>query len=64
MLRLRVVTTNDNIEALKFYQKRGFKFTNIHQNAMMKLRQCKSQLPTAGVNGIPLRDVIELETAL
>jgi GNAT superfamily N-acetyltransferase len=63
-LRLRVFTTNDNMEALKLYQKRGFKITNIHRNAMTKVRQYKPQLPTVGANGIPLRDMIELETAL
>lgn len=62
-LRLRVFTTNDNVEALKFYEKRGF-ITTIHRNAMTKVRQYKPQLLTVGANGIPLRDMIELEVAL
>jgi DNA-3-methyladenine glycosylase I len=59
--RLLVYTTNDNLDALRFYQRRGFEIVAVHRNAMSKIRQVKPQVPLVGANGIPLRDMIELE---
>jgi len=54
-----LMTTNDNIHALRFYQKRGFVFTAIRINEMEKQRKLKP-IPLLGNDGIPLRDEIEL----
>lgn len=62
--RLWLVTTNDNLPALRFYQKRGFKLVAVHCNALEKSRQLKPSLPLNGLDGIPLRDEIELEMVL
>ncbi len=62
--RIRVFTTNDNLDARRFYEKRGFRIAAMHRDAMAKVRRYKPQLPTIGANGIPLRDMIELEMAL
>ena len=62
--RLFLVTTNDNTHALHFYQKRGFIIAAIHINAIEKARRLKPEIPLAGVDGIPLRDEIELEMLL
>jgi ribosomal protein S18 acetylase RimI-like enzyme len=62
--RLRVITTNDNIEALRFYQKRGFRLTAVHRNALELTRRIKPEIPLIGMHGIPLRDEIELEMPL
>ena len=62
--RLRVFTSNDNVEALGFYEKRGFRIKAVHENAMAEVRRYKPRLPTVGANGVPLRDMIELEMAL
>lgn len=59
--RLWLVTTNDNLNALGFYQTRGFRLTAIHRNAMDRVRQLKPDVPRIGLAGIPLRDMIELE---
>jgi len=59
--RLWLVTTNDNLHALGFYQKRGFLLVKIHRNAVEKSRQLKPLIPLYGMNGIPIRDEIELE---
>ncbi len=62
--RLWLVTTNDNLEALRFYQKRGFLLVAVHRNALERSRQPKPEIPLVGLHGIPLRDEIELELPL
>jgi len=62
--RLWLITTNDNLHALGFYQKRGFVLVAVHRNAMQVTRQLKPLIPLIGDNGIPLRDEIELEIML
>ncbi len=62
--RLWLVTTNDNLDALRFYQKRGFRLVAIRPNALEESRRIKPQIPLIGNDGIPLRDEIELEMRL
>lgn len=62
--RVFLVTTNDNLNALGFYQKRGFELVKIHRNAMEETRKLKPTIPIIGQNRIPLRDEIELEMML
>ena len=63
--RLWVVTTNDNVEALRFYQRRGFRLSQIRAGAVDRSRQAlKPEIPWTGAHGIPLRDELELEMAL
>mgnify|MGYP003818227613 CR=1 FL=1 len=62
--RLWLITTNDNLPALRFYQRRGFTLVAIHRNALAHSRQIKPEIPLIGLNGIPLRDEIELEMIL
>ena len=62
--RLWLITTNDNLHALGFYQKRGFVLAAVHPNAIAKSRELKHGIPMTGMNGIPLRDEIELEMTL
>lgn len=62
--RLWLITTNDNLNALKFYQKNGFHLVKIYPNAITKSRKIKPQIPEIGENEIPLRDEIELEITL
>lgn len=58
--RLRVTTTNDNISALAFYQKRGFKLERVRVDAIDEVRRLKPGIPLLGANGIPIRDEIDL----
>jgi ribosomal protein S18 acetylase RimI-like enzyme len=58
---LWLVTTNDNLNALHFYQKRGFELVAVHINALERSRELKPEIPKIGIDGIPLRDEIELE---
>jgi ribosomal protein S18 acetylase RimI-like enzyme len=62
--RLWLVTTNDNTHALRFYQKRGFHIAAVHRNALLRSRELKPEIPLAGMDGIPIRDEIELEIVL
>jgi N-acetylglutamate synthase-like GNAT family acetyltransferase len=62
--RLFLITTNDNLNALGFYQKRGFKLVAIYPGAVNASRKIKPGIPLVGMNGIPLRDEIELEIRL
>ncbi len=62
--RIKVITTNDNLNALKFYQKHGFELVKIHRNAVDVARKLKPSIPLIGNDGIPLKHEIELEHML
>jgi ribosomal protein S18 acetylase RimI-like enzyme len=62
--RLYLITTNDNLNALGFYQKRGFQIAAIYRGAVNESRKLKPTIPLMGYNNIPLRDEIELEIKL
>lgn len=55
-----VVTTNDNLSALRFYQRRSFVITQVRLNAMEAARRLKPEIPLVGNDGIPIRDEFEL----
>lgn len=62
--RLWLIITNDNLHALRFYQKRGFRLVAVHAGALIEARKLKPQIPLVGLHGIPLYDEIELELNL
>jgi GNAT superfamily N-acetyltransferase len=62
--RIWLITTNDNINALRFYQRRGYLLVAVHRNAIEISRQFKPQIPLIGNEGIPVRDEIEFEKRL
>ncbi len=62
--RLYLVTTNDNIRALRFYQMHGFTICAVRLNVMDESRKIKPQISLTGEDGIPIRDEIELEMKL
>lgn len=57
---VRVITTNDNVDALRFYQSRGFVIRAVRVNAMEAARKLKPEIPPTGLYGLPIRDEIEL----
>ena len=57
---LLVVTTNNNVRALGFYQRRGFALTALRRGAVEKSRRIKPEIPELGLNDIPIRDELEL----
>jgi GNAT superfamily N-acetyltransferase len=58
---LRVTTTNDNLNALRFYQRRGFRMTEVRPGAVDRARSQKPSIPLVGEFGIPIHDEIDLE---
>ncbi len=62
--RLWLITTNDNLHAIRFYQKRGFHLRAVFPNALAYSRQIKPSIPELGLEGIPLRDELEFELFL
>ncbi len=62
--RLWLITTNDNLHALRFYQKRGFALVAVHRNAVDAARQLKPSIPLIGDDQIAIHDEIELEKML
>lgn len=62
---LWLITTNDNVDALRFYQRRGFRLAALHAGAVDDSRaRLKPEIPELGDHGIPLRDELELERRL
>ncbi len=62
--RMYLSTTNDNMNALRFYQKRGFRLCALRPGAVMESRKLKPAIPLVGFEGIPIRDELELEKDL
>lgn len=62
--RLSLITTNDNLQAMKFYQKRGYRIVQVIPNAVNKARKLKPTIPFIGNDGIPLNDELKLEKVL
>ena len=60
--RLWLITTNDNLPAVRFYQRHGFLMVAIHRDSVTRARrEIKPEIPATGVDEIPMRDEIELE---
>ncbi|HJP66575.1 MAG TPA: GNAT family N-acetyltransferase [Actinomycetota bacterium] len=62
--RMWLMTTNDNLDALRFYQRRGFQLVAVHPEAVERARDMKPEIPAIGRYGIPVRDELELELEL
>lgn len=62
--KIVVITTNDNINAIRFYQKRGFDMAHLFRNALDISRKLKPEIPLIGENDIPLRHEIEFELTI
>jgi GNAT superfamily N-acetyltransferase len=62
--RIWLITTNDNLQALRFFQRREYVIAAVYRDELKKSRQLKPQIPLVGKDGIPIRDEIELEKIL
>lgn len=62
--RLSLITTNDNLRALSFYQRRGWRLARIIPGAVDAARLHKPSIPVIGEHGIPLHDEIVLSKAI
>jgi ribosomal protein S18 acetylase RimI-like enzyme len=60
--RLWLLTTNDNVDALRFYQRRGFRLAEVRPGGVDESRaRLKPEIPETGEYGIPIRDELILE---
>lgn len=62
--KIWLITTNDNLKAISFYQKRGFHLIKVYPGTIEKYRLIKKEIPLTGDNGIPIRDELEFELIL
>lgn len=63
--RVWLTSTNDNLDALRFYQRRGFRLARLRPGAMDEARvNLKPELPEIGSHGIPMRDELDLELSI
>jgi ribosomal protein S18 acetylase RimI-like enzyme len=62
--RVWLITTNDNLHALGFYQRRGFELAALHRDAIAHTRRLKPSISLMGMDRIPIRDELELEYRL
>jgi ribosomal protein S18 acetylase RimI-like enzyme len=59
-----LVTTNDNLDALRLYQRHGYRLAELRPDAIATSRLAKPSIPATGAYGIPLRDELVLERRL
>jgi DNA-3-methyladenine glycosylase I len=59
--RAWLITMNDNLDAIRFYQRRGWDWVAFHRDAAAETRRLKPELPELGDHGIPLRHELEFE---
>jgi GNAT superfamily N-acetyltransferase len=62
--RLWLITTNDNLHALRFYQRLGWDLVALHRGAVDETRRLRPEIPHVGLDGIALRHELELELPL
>lgn len=59
--RLWLITSNDNVNAIRFYQRRGMRLLAVHRDAIDEARRIKPSIPLVGEHGIPIHDELEFE---
>jgi GNAT superfamily N-acetyltransferase len=57
---LSVMTTNDNLPALRLYQHAGLRLAELRPGAVDRARTLKPSIPVTGHDGIPIRDELDL----
>src|SRR5574341_567227 len=62
--RAWLVTTNDNTQAIRFYQQQGWELVAFHRDAREESRKLKKKIPAIGNDGIPIRHELEFEFRL
>jgi ribosomal protein S18 acetylase RimI-like enzyme len=62
--RVQLVTTNNNLTALAFYQKRGFRLVGLVPGAIDEARKLKPTISSIDSQGLPIRDELQLELPL
>ncbi len=58
---IHLMTTNDNLNAIRFYQRRGFRIIKVNVGAIDEARKIKPSIPLIGNFGIAIHDEIVME---
>lgn len=59
-----IITTNDNLRAVAFYVRHGYRIVRIELDGVERVRKIKPDVPLVGNEGLPLRDMFELKKDL
>lgn len=59
--RVFLTTTNDNLRAIGFYQRLGFRMVAINLGVVDEARKTKPSIPLTGERGVPIHDEIVME---
>jgi len=59
--RAWLVTTNDNTDAIAFYEAMGWQHIDTYQGAVRQARAIKPSIPDVGANGVAIEDELEFE---
>jgi ribosomal protein S18 acetylase RimI-like enzyme len=59
--RVWLITTNDNVRAIAFYQRFGMDLCALHRNAVERARRLKDSIPFHDAHGVPIRHELEFE---
>ncbi|SNY52505.1 GNAT family N-acetyltransferase [Paractinoplanes atraurantiacus] len=62
--RVWLITTNDNLDALRFYQRRGLRIVAVSPGAVDESRRLKPSIPLVGDYGIEIHDELTLALTL
>lgn len=62
--KIWTITTNDNLDAQRFFQRRGFVLCQVRVGGMTKIRLLKPNVPRVGYYDLPVRDEFEYELEL
>src|SRR3954453_12473681 len=62
--RLWLITTNNNVGALAFYQRLGLDLCALHRHAMTRSRELKPSIPERDAAGLRIDHELELELLL
>jgi GNAT superfamily N-acetyltransferase len=62
--RAWLITTNDNLDAVRFYQRRGWDLIALHRGAVTAGRHLKPEISEVGDYGLPIRHELEFELLL
>lgn len=62
--RVWLITTNDNIHAIRYYQRVGFALRAVHIDAIAASRRLKPSIPLRGNEDIPIQHEFEFEWKL
>ncbi|MFD1486287.1 GNAT family N-acetyltransferase [Lacticaseibacillus baoqingensis] len=56
LTQMVVTITNDNLDAMRFYQKRGYRFAKVIRGSVDTARTIKPTVPETGNDGIAIHD--------